>query len=158
MTESTDVTLSRVMASEKDVLRRLLSDYLVEFAEMQGVAVTKGSDGFPAYRWFHDYWTDQTRIPFFITAHGKIAGLCLVRRLDKGWAIAEFGVTSRWRKQRVGTAAVELLAREASASGASSLLADVHDWNTAALAFWTSCGFNLLRETNGVIETERVVE
>jgi ribosomal protein S18 acetylase RimI-like enzyme len=81
-------------------------------------------------------------------------GLCLIRVRDGGWEIAEFTVVPGRRRDGIGRAAVEVLARLARAAGATHVLAKVHPDNTGALSFWLAAGF---RETasDGPIVTRR---
>jgi len=44
------IALVEVDEPSRDALRRELSDYLVEFAEMEGVPVARSADGNPDYR------------------------------------------------------------------------------------------------------------
>ena len=96
------VALVEVDLPDRDALRSELSGYLMELAEMEGVPLERRIDGSPAYRWFDRYWVDDDRIPFFIEVSGEIAGFCLVRVMDAGWSIAEFGIRREWRRKGHG--------------------------------------------------------
>jgi len=138
-----DVTLRRATLEERDEVGRLLADYLFEF------------DGrTDPYPYLDAYWQEPKRLPFLIETGGDSIGLCLIRVRDGGWEIAEFTVVAGRRRDGIGRAAVEALARLARAAGATHLLAKVHPDNTEALPFWLAAGF---RETaaDGPIVTRR---
>ena len=152
------IALVEVDEPSRDALRRELSDYLVEFAEMEGVPVARSADGNPDYRWFDRYWVDADRMPFFIETGSAIAGFCLIRVLDGDWNIAEFAIRPEWRRQRVGRRSVEVLAQKARLSGADQLIADVHTWNDRALKFWAACGFRQVRAKDGIVHAQLPLE
>lgn len=152
------VALVEVDLPDRDALRSELSGYLMELAEMEGVPLERRIDGSPAYRWFDRYWVDDDRIPFFIEVSGEIAGFCLVRVMDAGWSIAEFGIRREWRRKGMGRRSVEALASIARGAGARHLRADVQSWNEGAFCFWTACGFRPTREGDGVVSTRLVLE
>ena len=147
------VVLARVNAEERQALRAQLSDYLGEFAEMEGVEVETADDGTPVYRWFDHYWRDEHRLPFFIEAAGTAVGFCLIRVMDDGWNVAEFAICRERRREGLGRAAVGAIASAAEKAGASHLRADVHEWNERALSFWTSCGFLPVVAAGGIVST-----
>ena len=105
------------------------------------------------YRWFDHYWRDEHRLPFFIEANGSVVGFCLIRVMDGGWNVAEFGVRPERRREGLGRAAVAAIASAAQNAEADHLRADAHDWNERALRFWTSCGFVPEAATGGIIST-----
>jgi ribosomal protein S18 acetylase RimI-like enzyme len=140
------------------VLRDELSAYLVEFAELEGVPAPLSEDGLPAYRWFDAYWSSEDRLPFLIMASGSVAGFCLVRVLDGGWNIAEFGINPGWRRRGVGGQAVSALAQVAMKAGADHLRADVHAWNNRGLSFWRACGFVPEQMEAGTVPTRLRLE
>ena len=107
------------------------------------------------YPWFDRYWREPDRIPLLVLADGAVVGLCLIRVMDAGWTIAEFGIRPEARRQGIGLLAVEALADRASAEGARHLRADVHLWNERARTFWRTCGFDDTAEQNGVVTTLR---
>ena len=145
------VVLERASASDRDVLREELSAYLLEFAELEGVPAPLSDEGLPAYRWFDLYWSNEDRLPFLIRVSASVAGFCLVRAMDGGWNIAEFGINPAWRRQGVGGQAVNALARAAKQAGADHLRADVHTWNSRGLSFWQACGFIAEQMEAGIV-------
>jgi ribosomal protein S18 acetylase RimI-like enzyme len=146
------VALVRVDATNRKELRSDLSQYLVELAKLEG-GPSAAHIGRREYRWFDEYWSDDDRIPFWIDVSGETAGFCLIRAMDGGWNIAEFGIRPEWRRTGVGRRSVAVLAAAARNAGANHLRADVHTWNDRALRFWTSCGFRRTGEAQGVIST-----
>jgi ribosomal protein S18 acetylase RimI-like enzyme len=138
-----DVRLREAGLEDREELRRLLGDYLFEF------------DGrTEPYPYFDAYWQEPERVPYLVEANGHVAGLCLIRRRDDGWDIAEFTVVPEHRRSGVGRAAVEALAELARARGALHLVAKVHPDNRDALAFWLAAGFREI-EAPGPIVTRR---
>src|SRR5689334_8845499 len=96
------VSLREAQREDRDRLGRLLSEYLFEF------------DGrTEPYRYFDAYWEEPDRLPLLIETDGAVCGLCLIRRGDSGWRIAEFYVRPSRRGGGVGRAAVDALAARA---------------------------------------------
>jgi ribosomal protein S18 acetylase RimI-like enzyme len=125
-----EITLREARLDDRDVLARLLADYLFEF------------DGrTDPYPYFDAYWSEPERLPFLLELDGEVVGLCLVRVRGAGWDIAEFSVVPEQRRDGVGRAAVEALATRARAAGAGHLEAKVHPDNLRALSFWLALGF-----------------
>ena len=137
------MSIRRAAPAERELLRRLLADYLFEF------------DGrTEPYPYFDAYWTEPERLPFLIEADGEIVGLCLVRIRDEGWSIAEFSIVPDRRRAGIGRAAVDGVAEAARAAGGAYLEAKVHPDNRQALPFWLAAGFNEVAAP-GVIVTRR---
>jgi GNAT superfamily N-acetyltransferase len=88
------------------------------------------------------YWEEPDRLPLLIETDGAVCGLCLIRRRDSGWSIAEFYVRPSRRRGGVGRAAVDALAARARSEGAAFLEAKVHPNNREALPFWLRVGFS----------------
>jgi ribosomal protein S18 acetylase RimI-like enzyme len=125
------VTLREAQRDERDRLATLLADYLFEF------------DGrTEPYPYLDAYWAEPERLPLLIESDGEVCGLCLIRRHDGGWRIAEFYVEPSRRRGGVGRAAVEALAARARSEGAAFLEAKVHPDNHGALQFWLSIDFS----------------
>jgi predicted acetyltransferase len=132
----------------KPALRRLLTDYLVEFAAMEGVAPQLDGSGQATYRYFDDYWTDPDRTPFAVWLGRELAGFCLLRDTGERWQVAEFYVAPAHRRKGVGAAAVAAIKAYCGAAGRHSRLeASTLRFNTRAQAFWASQGFVLESET-----------
>jgi predicted acetyltransferase len=132
----------------KPLLRPLLTDYLVEFAEMEGVAPQYDADGQATYRYFDDYWTDAARVPFAVWLGAGLVGFCLLRDAGDRWEIAEFYVAPDQRRRGVGAAVVDAVKRYCRAIGRHRLLeASTLRFNTGAYAFWSSQGFVTESET-----------
>jgi predicted acetyltransferase len=100
---------------DRDRLVSLLADYLFEF------------DGrTEPYPDLDSYWETPERLAFLIEIDGEDVGLCLVRRRDSGWRIAEFSVLPDWRRRGAGRAAVDALVVRARAEEIAYLEAKVH--------------------------------
>jgi len=134
------VVLRRADSGARDLLRRLLAEYLFEF------------DGQTApYRYFDDYWAEPDRLPFLIEADGEVVGFCLIRLRGRDWTVAEFTVIPEKRRQGVGREAVVAVLEEAGLTGASYVEAAVHAEKAEALAFWLACGFRVVDERDVTI-------
>jgi ribosomal protein S18 acetylase RimI-like enzyme len=125
---------------DRDVLRRLLADYLFEF---DGRA--------EPYPYFDAYWTEPGRLPLLVESDGEPVGLCLIRIHDDSWDVAEFSVVPEVRRNGIGRAAVDALAELARAAGASRLEAKVHPDNLEALPFWLAVGFREVSRPGPVV-------
>ncbi len=133
---------------DRDRVAELLAEYLYEF------------DGrVEPYPDLDAYWQRPERLPLLLEVDGEVVGLCLVRRHDGGWRVAEFSVLPGRRRHGVGRAAVDALAARARAEGATHLEAKVHPHNRAALGFWLAVGFSEVEGPDtGVIVTRRALE
>jgi GNAT superfamily N-acetyltransferase len=139
------VTVRPADPGDRELLRQLLFDYLLEF------------DGrTEPYPYFDAYWSEPARLPFLIEADGEAAGLCLVRVRDGNWSIAEFYVTPDRRRTGVGRAAVEAVAAFASGAGAAYLEAKVHPDNREVMPFWLSVGFEVAASPDVVVTRRRL--
>jgi predicted acetyltransferase len=137
------VALRKAEPSDREVVARLLGDYLLEF------------DGRTApYPYLDAYWEEPGRLPLLIESDGEVVGLCLIRLRDGSWSIAEFTVVPERRRSGIGRAAVEALAALAGAADAARLEAKVHPDNRQALPFWLAAGFHEV-DAPGVIVTRR---
>ena len=87
------VSVKPAPLSLESALRTLLTAYLDELAELEGVSPRPRDDaGHATYRWFDDYWTAPARTPLVIWSADNVAGFCLLRETDRCWQIAEFYV------------------------------------------------------------------
>jgi predicted acetyltransferase len=125
------MSLREAQFDDRDRVARLLADYLFEF------------DGrTEPYPYLDAYWEEPERLPLLIESDGDIVGLCLIRRRNEGWSIAEFTVIPSQRRAGVGRAAIEALRARACSEGAAYLEAKVHPNSRGALPFWLSLGFS----------------
>ena len=110
-----EICLRAVPLAEKETLRNLLEKYLYEFSEWVDQDVD--DRGLYGYRYLDDYWTEDKRWPFLITADGRLAGFALVKAypivgMDADYTMAEFFVMRKYRKRGVGRqAAFQLFER-----------------------------------------------
>ena len=141
------VTVRDAEPDEHDFLAELLAEYLFEF------------DGrTEPYPGLASYWEDPSRLPLLIETDSQVAGLCLIRRRDGGWSIAEFWVQPAQRRGGIGRRAVEAVADRARSEGAGHLEAKVHPDNGDALPFWLAVGFHEVDGPGtGVTVTRRVL-
>lgn len=103
---------------------------------------SSSTGGQSRYPYLDAYWIEPERLPFLIEVDDDVVGLCLIRRRDRGWSIAEFSVLTDRRRGGVGRAAVDALAARARSDEAAYLEAKVHPDNRDALPFWLTVGFS----------------
>ena len=131
-----EIKLRRVPVEEKARLFDMMQIYIREFSAFE--PVEPDEKGIYPYEIFDAYWEDPTRIPFFIMADGKEAGLILVNRNHyvRLWresrSIAEFFVLPEYRRYGVGRAAARLLTE--SMGGWWQLM--MHPKNYPSHTFW----------------------
>jgi predicted acetyltransferase len=141
------VRLRDAQLEDRDRLASLLADYLFEFDGRTEPYPDLGS-----------YWEMPEHLPFLIEIDGEDVGLCLIRRCDSGWRIAEFSVLPDRRRGGVGRAAVDAVAARARAEGVAYLEAKVHPNNREALPFWLAAGFSEIEGPGtGVTITRRAL-
>lgn len=141
------VTLRDAQLVDREQLQRLLAVYLFEF------------DGrTDPYPYLDAYWEEPERLPLLIEVDGEVVGLCLIRRRDDGWSIAEFFVLADRRRGGIGRAAVDALVARARSDAAAYLEAKVHRDNRGALPFWLAVGFSEVEGPGtGVTVTRRAL-
>ena len=94
----------KVKLEEKDILYRLLqlalydgSYYIDNIINNQGIF---------EYKYFEDYFLDETRDKYFIKYNGKLAGFVLINENNKfnsqGKTIAEFLILPPYRRKHLG--------------------------------------------------------
>ena len=131
-----DIRLERAELEDKERLFALMQRYIKEFSAFEPVMPDK--NGIYPYANFDRYFSEKSRLPFFITAGGETAGLILVNRTHyvRLWhpsrSIAEFYVCPEYRRHRVGTAAARKLVE--SMGGWWQLM--MHPKNKPSHEFW----------------------
>jgi predicted acetyltransferase len=91
-----NITIELIDISQKEILRDLLKDYLIE--------IHQGGDGnFP---WLDSYWQNPNRYPYFIKADDQIAGFALVNQHSliqpNSKNLSEFYIKPEFRKTGIG--------------------------------------------------------
>jgi predicted acetyltransferase len=141
------VKLRDAQLDDRDRFQWLLADYLFEF--------DKRTEPYP---YLDAYWEEPARLPLLIEFDGEVVGLCLIRRRDGAWSVAEFSVLPDRRRGGVGRVAVDALAARARSDGAAYLEAKVHPDNREALPFWLAVGFSEVEGPGtGVTVTRRTL-
>lgn len=106
------VTVEAVAFEDKGVLRRLVQLYLHDMSEFTGAdADAHGEFG---YRYLDHYWAPdaaEERHALFVRADGALAGFAMVRRVADEWQMAEFFIMRRFRRERIGSFAAEVVFR-----------------------------------------------
>ena len=117
-----------VRLDEKAVLAAMLQDYIAEMVQFAPEARAG-----QAYPYFDLYWSEpETRWPFWLCVDDARAGFALVRRDAAGMQMAEFFVTSAYRRRGIGVAA----ARRLIARFPGPWRITQRQGNAAAIAFW----------------------
>lgn len=98
--------LDKVLESEREILFRLLQYSLFEesktdFNEMNEEALYE-------YKWFDNYFCEESRHAFFIREVGtnKLLGFVMInqylQKYEEGHSIAEFMILPKYRRQKIG--------------------------------------------------------
>ena len=120
---------------DKAVMGNMLELYNHDLSEYEDSDLDQ--HGLYGYDWLDAYWTDPTRHPFLIRVDGRLAGLALVNRhsntgADIDYAMAEFFVVRRYRRQGVGRRAALDILQQLPGRWEITIL----ERNQPALAFW----------------------
>ena len=125
------VALREAGCDDRELLRRLLADYLFEFDGR--------TDPYPD---FDAYWAVPDHMPLLIESRGEVVGFCLIRVRDDGWTIAEFSVVPEHAGPASDGRRSTMVVQSARAAGAMRLEAKVNPDNREALPFWIAVGFH----------------
>lgn len=102
------IELVAVMEADKSVLHQLMELYQYDFSEYEDTDVN--AHGFYGYSYLDNYWTEDTRQPFFIKVDGNLAGFvlvsnhCFLLKEVEAKSISEFFVMRKYRRKGVGRA------------------------------------------------------
>ena len=99
--------------------------------------VPAGASGSDDYPYLDTYWSEPGRKPYLLSSDGDTAGFALVNRWSPSgrntdWSMAEFFVRPVCRRQAIGTAAFQEIARLHPGTWEIPVLAA----NKAAFTFW----------------------
>ncbi len=120
-----EVTIRRVLESERDIFKAYFQEYLCELASLNDVRPNE--EGVFEYGLLERYWVDERYKAFFIgCAEGReeeLAGLVLLRELSKDESscgretlqVAEVCVFKAYRRRGIGRAVIRLAAQMALA-------------------------------------------
>lgn len=99
-----EMKIEQVPYDKKIVLRHLFELYQYDFSEFTNDDVNEF--GVYDYEFLDNYWTESTRVPYFIKIDGKYAGFALVRKISNSeeefYSMAEFFILKKYRKKGVG--------------------------------------------------------
>ncbi len=110
----------------------------------EGAAVRPSGEGRFEYPFFAAYWAEPNRFPLWLMSGEARVGFCLLADNSLRWAICEFYIKPEYRRQGLGTAAVEQVKAYCRAAGRyDEIELWALDGNTGAVAFWEACGFAL---------------
>jgi predicted acetyltransferase len=130
------VTLNDARLEDRDILARLLDDYLHELAthreRPRGATCSRG------YLYLDAYFSESGRHPFVMRRHGSVAGFALIRGPEstgRRWEVAEFYVVPGNRGAGVGAAALASIWQRFPGDWELQ----VHIRNADAIRFWLSC-------------------
>ena len=123
-------------SSDRQRLENLLEKYIYEFSQYDKTHFD--ADGLFGYEWLPTYFEGRDdRAAYLIYAEGSLAGFALINRIAEcdrplDWAVAEFFVAYPFRRNGVGSAAMEqVFARH---SGRWQI--KYHSKNLPSAAFW----------------------
>lgn len=109
------VHLQVVQEKDKQLLYQLLQKHLYEMSAYYGDDFD--NEGKYPYRYFDAYFTDSTRQAFFLIINEQIVGFALLNQYSElgetiDYAIAEFSILPKYRKQHIAKQAVKQLFQE----------------------------------------------
>lgn len=149
------VSLHKIKASEKDILRNLMTLYLHELSEFAD-DLEPTAEGIFEYAGLDLYWKNESLIPFFVKVNGNLAGFILLNRhpyapKDIDYNISEVFILKRYRSTEVAAEAVGKIFKSFPGKYNVGQLAS----NTRAVRFWRKV-FTLNNITYE--ETEKVID
>ncbi len=107
MALSVKIEVSPASIDDKSLIRRMMELYQYDFSEFENSDLD--SNGCFGYSYLDHYWKEKDRHPFIVRVDGKLAGFVLVNRHtylpENEWAIAEFFIMRKYRRQGIGKAA-----------------------------------------------------
>jgi predicted acetyltransferase len=130
------VDLGEARLEDREILARMLDDYLHELAAHRERAV--GASNSREYPYLDAYFSESGRHPFLIRQQGSVVGLALIRSpasTGAVWEIAEFYIVPENRRAGVGGVALACIWRRFPGDWELQ----VHIRNTDALRFWLFC-------------------
>ena len=131
------IYLQPVSQKDRDVLARMMDDYLGELCQYKDVRTGPGASD--DYEHFDEYWTDRNRHPLFIMRLKKIVGFALIRKISDNEAfsfeLSEFYILPTHRKKGYGRKAVS----EVFSGYCGFWQLQVYVRNAGALSFWKRC-------------------
>ena len=135
------IALMKTGIEQKEILDNLLEKYNYEFSQYDKIPF--GGDGLYHYRYLDLYWTEEGRAAYLIYADGNLCGFALINKYPEcgrplDWSVAEFFVSYNYRRQGVGTAAMDEIFR--LHRGVWQI--KYHPRNTASKCFWTKIADN----------------
>ena len=142
-------------SSDRQRLENLLEKYNYEFSQYDKTRFD--ADGLFSYEWLPTYFEGKDdRAAYLICAGGNLAGFALINRIAEcerplDWAVAEFFVAYPFRRNGVGSAAMEQIF--AHHSGRWQI--KYHSKNQPSAAFWNGIA---RRYAAGAVETLRGAE
>jgi predicted acetyltransferase len=131
------LTVDPATPDERDTVANLLQFYLYDFSEFDPEEPDVDAGGRFGYPDLDDYWREPGRHPFLFRVDGRLAGLALVRRLDRPgrepcWGLVEFFILRHYRRLGLGRqAAISLFDRFPGRWE----VGEIHE-NTGAITFW----------------------
>ena len=151
-----NIELVKVKETEKSILHQLVELYNYDFSEYDQADVN--AHGLYGYTYLDQYWTEESRHPFFIKVDGKLAGFvlvneyCYVLKAAGARSIAEFFVMRKYRRMGVG----RVVAREIFAKFPGKWEVIQCGTNIPSINFWEKV---VGEYTNGSFErTDAVTE
>lgn len=100
------IEVTQATVGDKSLIQRMMELYQYDFSEFEKNDLD--SHGSFGYSWLDHYWCENGRCPFIVHVDGKISGFVLVNQKtylpSSEWAISEFFIMRKYRRQGVGKA------------------------------------------------------
>eukprot|EP00054_Salpingoeca_dolichothecata_P012406 m.68850 g.68850 ORF g.68850 m.68850 type:complete len:163 (+) comp19932_c0_seq1:24-512(+) len=98
----------------------------------------------------------RTNIPFIGLEEGQVTSICFLTDDDTSWAVAEFWVNPKWRKQGVGRRLMDFVMDWCRKDGRyTQMEASCVIGNIPAKSFWNKLGFNTVDKKEFSDRTKR---
>lgn len=150
------LTLKKAEISDKNDLWNMLQNYLKEMSAYYDTDIDENGDY--KYDYFNNYFTEKERIAVFIRDNKTTVGFvfinnysCLGETID--YAVAEFTIFSKYRKNHCGLTAANLLFN--TYRGKWEL--KFNNGNTAAKSFWIKATKKFSPRASSYEKTETVL-
>lgn len=132
-----EVKITRATIAEKEIMKNVMQFYFYDFSQFVEAHLEENGR-FEDDEHLDLYWMDPTRFPYLLYYKGKIAGFCLVRKIEEAkktyFSIAEFFVMKKYRRHGLG----KLVAHEMFTKHHGEWEVFQMETNVPAQQFWRS--------------------
>lgn len=126
--------LKKIPATDKNLLLPLFEDYLIELSQyLDNIKFDENAR--PLYKWYHHYWKERERTPYYAVVNKERVGFAFVRKTRENTVeIAEFAIFPAYRKHKYGKTFATLIIDKCNCD--IEISAGLK--NMPAIAFWDS--------------------